>query len=240
MKASRGINLVELLVTMAIIFIVAGGVFRLILGGGMFYGVGSAKVTAQEHARIALLRMALELRETASAVLFIRNDPAISGSFKPVTDGGSPARFSGNRVLFQVPCREPASGTVGLYDQAAGGHNQADVVFGARDAQGNWQDAGGNWNNNLWIEYAVINNQLRRRVWKSSNIDFGNSNGVVISANPEFESVLSAFIKDISFRGFRQSFLDQIEIVVTGREQVSARAGEEITATADTELFLRN
>ncbi len=64
MRLSRdgGFSLPELLVSLAILGLVLGGVFGVLRTGLIAYGWGAARVDAQQSARIALDRMARELR----------------------------------------------------------------------------------------------------------------------------------------------------------------------------------
>ena len=57
-----GFSLPELLVSLAIMGLVLGGVFGVLRTGLMAYGWGAARVDAQQSARVALDRMARELR----------------------------------------------------------------------------------------------------------------------------------------------------------------------------------
>lgn len=59
----RGLTLAELLVTVAVTGLLLAAVGTLFLAGQRAYAVGAARVEAQQSARVALERMAKELRE---------------------------------------------------------------------------------------------------------------------------------------------------------------------------------
>jgi prepilin-type N-terminal cleavage/methylation domain-containing protein len=63
----RGFTLVELLIAMALVGMIMGGVFALQQQGQAAYQFGAARAETQQKARVALERVARELR-TASAV----------------------------------------------------------------------------------------------------------------------------------------------------------------------------
>jgi prepilin-type N-terminal cleavage/methylation domain-containing protein len=60
---ARGFSLVELLVSLAVLSLVLAAVLSVLRAGLGAYGWGAARVEAQQSARIALERMARELRE---------------------------------------------------------------------------------------------------------------------------------------------------------------------------------
>jgi prepilin-type N-terminal cleavage/methylation domain-containing protein len=62
----RGFTLAELLVTTAIIGLIMAGIFILQVGGQRAYLFGSARVEAQQNARVALDLMTRELRSSTS------------------------------------------------------------------------------------------------------------------------------------------------------------------------------
>jgi prepilin-type N-terminal cleavage/methylation domain-containing protein len=61
-RSDSGFSLGELLVSLAVLSLVLAGVFGVLRAGLMAYGWGAARVDAQQSARIALDRMARELR----------------------------------------------------------------------------------------------------------------------------------------------------------------------------------
>jgi type IV pilus assembly protein PilW len=62
-RGASGFSLPELLVSLAVIGLVMAGVFTLLQAGLGAYALGTARVEAQQSARIALERMVKELRE---------------------------------------------------------------------------------------------------------------------------------------------------------------------------------
>ncbi|MDI6891861.1 MAG: prepilin-type N-terminal cleavage/methylation domain-containing protein [Actinomycetota bacterium] len=62
-KKDRGYTLVELLVAVGILWIVLGGIYTLFIGGEDIWDIGDRQIEAQRSARVAMLRIAQELRE---------------------------------------------------------------------------------------------------------------------------------------------------------------------------------
>ncbi len=62
-RPAGGFSLAELLVSVAVLGLVLAGVFGILHSGLKAYGWGAARVQAQQSARVALERMAKELRE---------------------------------------------------------------------------------------------------------------------------------------------------------------------------------
>jgi type IV pilus assembly protein PilW len=60
---SRGLTLAELLVTLAVLGLLLAAVGTMLLAGQRAWALGAARVEAQQSARVALERMATELRE---------------------------------------------------------------------------------------------------------------------------------------------------------------------------------
>lgn len=69
---ARGFTLAELLVTLAVVGLVMAGVLSLLIQGQQSYLVGAAQVEAQQNARVAVERMANEIRAAGY-------DPTASG-----------------------------------------------------------------------------------------------------------------------------------------------------------------
>jgi prepilin-type N-terminal cleavage/methylation domain-containing protein len=82
---ARGFSLVELLVSLAVFALLLAGTFELLRGGLFAYGWGVARIDAQQSARVALDRMAKELREAGY-------DPARAG-IAPIV-GAAPDRVT--------------------------------------------------------------------------------------------------------------------------------------------------
>lgn len=62
-RSAGGVSLAELLVSLAVLGLVLAGIFGLLHGGLEAYGWGAGRVGAQQAARVALERIAAELRE---------------------------------------------------------------------------------------------------------------------------------------------------------------------------------
>lgn len=62
-RSAGGVSLAELLVSLAVLALLFAGVFGILHGSLRAYGWGAARVEAQQSARVALERMAKELRE---------------------------------------------------------------------------------------------------------------------------------------------------------------------------------
>lgn len=62
-RSAAGVSLVELLVSLAVLSLPLAGVFAILRGALNAYGWGTGRVEAQQAARVALERMASELRE---------------------------------------------------------------------------------------------------------------------------------------------------------------------------------
>jgi type IV pilus assembly protein PilW len=62
-RTADGVSLAELLVSLGVVGVVLAGVFSVLHGALKMYGWGAARVEAQQSARVALERMAAELRE---------------------------------------------------------------------------------------------------------------------------------------------------------------------------------
>jgi type II secretory pathway component PulJ len=71
-RSARGVSLPDLLISLAVLALVLAGVFGILHGSLRAYGWGAARVEAQQSARVALERMARELREAGY-------DPAAAG-----------------------------------------------------------------------------------------------------------------------------------------------------------------
>jgi type IV pilus assembly protein PilW len=61
-RCAEGVSLVELLVSLAVVGLLLAGVFSILRSGVGAYGWGAARIEAQQSARLALERMARELR----------------------------------------------------------------------------------------------------------------------------------------------------------------------------------
>jgi Tfp pilus assembly protein PilW len=62
-RSAGGVSLAELLVSLAVLGLVLAGIFGLLHGGLAAYGWGAGRVGAQQAARVALERIAAEMRE---------------------------------------------------------------------------------------------------------------------------------------------------------------------------------
>ncbi|HAW60113.1 MAG TPA: hypothetical protein DCW86_01415 [Actinobacteria bacterium] len=62
-KKDRGYTLVELLVAVGVLWMVLGGVYTLFIGGEDIWDLSDRQIEAQRSARVAMLRIAQELRE---------------------------------------------------------------------------------------------------------------------------------------------------------------------------------
>src|SRR2546425_9091737 len=85
-------SLAELLVSLAIVGLVLGGVFGIPHQGQRLYAMGAARVESQQTARIALERLAREIRHAGEGQ---------AGADFPPLSGAEPSRivlhFDGNR-----------------------------------------------------------------------------------------------------------------------------------------------
>lgn len=69
MRANQsGISITELLVTLAIFWVVIGGVFSVLVLGGNTYNMGETQVDAQRQGRITFIRMVKEIRQCYEVV----------------------------------------------------------------------------------------------------------------------------------------------------------------------------
>ena len=86
-RSASGVSLAELLISLAVLALLLAGTFGILQGGLRAYGWGAARVEAQQSARVALERMAKELREAGY-------DPTAAG-IAPIVTAAS------DRVTFQ-------------------------------------------------------------------------------------------------------------------------------------------
>lgn len=62
-KKDRGYTLVELLVAVGVLWVVLGGIYTLFIGGEDIWDLGDRQIEAQRSTRVAMLRIAQEIRE---------------------------------------------------------------------------------------------------------------------------------------------------------------------------------
>src|SRR5207247_10559429 len=84
-RPAGGLTLAELLVSLAVLGLVLAGLFTILHSGLKAYGWGVGRVEAQQAARVALERMARELREAGY-------DPRGAGI--PPVGAAAPARVT--------------------------------------------------------------------------------------------------------------------------------------------------
>jgi type II secretory pathway component PulJ len=110
-RTSDGVSLAELLVSLAILGLVLACVFDGLRSAVVTYGWGAARVEAQQSARVALERMASELREAGYDPKGVGIQPIIAAGPALVTlqkdlDGDGVVDATRERVTFVLRARE--------------------------------------------------------------------------------------------------------------------------------------
>lgn len=116
-RNQSGFTLAEMLVAMAVIGFVLGGILLLQQQGQQAYLFGSNRVEVQQNARVALERMARDLRaatsiSTAAAtnLVFVSKDSSVSGNDVPMQ-----YQLSGTNLDRTCTCpADPTNGTLTL------------------------------------------------------------------------------------------------------------------------------
>jgi prepilin-type N-terminal cleavage/methylation domain-containing protein len=191
LRDARGFTLAELLVVVAVLGLLMGGIFTLQRQGQVAYMVGAARVEVQQNARLGLdtmmsdLRAALPAAGTTQVVSAI--DAACSTGVPPASGGGTSVTITdqtGTVVAYQLVGASCATSATGCDLR----RNGVTVVGGVQELR-IWCYNGNGALSNALAEIRELRIQLRTRSERSAQAGSPGDQHAVVEGRLRFRNI---------------------------------------------------